>query len=953
MAVHAVKNGVVLTLDDAAGHLGASNAFDVTFGPLDHFQWSEIVSPQYENGPIAVALTAQDAHGYTVEDYDGTVDLSALVRTGSSSSLVVSEIDVGALDRIEFTNVSGLNMDVGGWKIFVYDTSYPTTPQLALTIPVGTTCEAGGVFVVDELGTGPGAYPHFFTGTNLNWTPMSVTGVLLVDCAGNVRDFVAASALNPAGVTDPIALVPDHWQGAQVAAISGTGFSYQRVGNMDNDVAADWVVNLAPSVGALNPGLTQPFTGTHVAIAPTSATLAGGVWTGQVTVLQTASDVYLRMNDGAGHVHNSNAFDVLPPTLLIEIPTDANETAGLLAGAVRIPGALSSDLVVHLASSNPSRLGVPETVTIPAGQTSAAIEITVLDNTLLDGLESIAVTATAADYVAGTAALTVHDDEAATLTVHLPASATEGDGVLHLAGVVTTDAAPTRDIVVELISSDTSELTVPSTIILQAGQTSAVFDLTVEDDTLIDGPQTVIVTARVENWADGSATMDVLDDDRTLSLTLPADVWEGEGTRTGEGVVQIGGTLPTDLVVSLSSNMPGELQVPATVTIPAGQTSAAFDLTVVDDGDLDGAQWTTVTAASTGFADGTASSIVHDNEVAYFVWEPIDSPNTAGVAFGATVRARNVDGETILVYGETLGLAGAGLGGAVPVTPSDCTFVSGVWTGDVTVGAVDNGIVLTIDDGAGHVGNSNAFDIHSGPLAGFQWSTIATPQYQNIPFTVTLTAVDANGYTVTDFNGMTDLSGWVGGSGSIAPPSGTPVASGNVSLLGTDLQLGVNADGSLIVQNKSLGARFLGNEFLVPGTPQASFSLAVGGELIAARSGPTSTAYRIDPATGAVLGTLTLGVTGELGALGGDGVYDVVGAHRLTLVAGEIVADVDFGNLQAADLTVVKTHAGDFAQGRVRSSRPSVGFDTRRRACRTGASGGVSFGRSAGVCSRR
>ena len=47
--------------------------------------------------------------------------------------------------------------------------------------------------------------------------------------------------------------------------------------------------------------------------------------------------------------------------------------------------------------------------------------------------------------------------------------------------------------------------------------------------------------------------------------------------------------------------------------------------------------------------------------------------------------------------------------------------------------------------------------------------------------------------------------------------------------MGTDLKLGINADGSLIVQDKTLGASFLGDEFLVPGTPQASFSLGVNG----------------------------------------------------------------------------------------------------------------------------
>ncbi len=80
-----------------------------------------------------------------------------------------------------------------------------------------------------------------------------------------------------------------------------------------------------------------------------------------------------------------------------------------------------------------------------------------------------------------------------------------------------------------------------------------------------------------------------------------------------------------------------------------------------------------------------------------------------------------------------------------------------------------------------------------------------------------------------NFNGTATLSGWVGGGSSVVPPSGTPIASGNIKLLGTNLELGVNADGSLICQDLSLGANFLGDEFLLPGTPLASFSLAANG----------------------------------------------------------------------------------------------------------------------------
>ena len=143
--------------------------------------------------------------------------------------------------------------------------------------------------------------------------------------------------------------------------------------------------------------------------------------------------------------------------------------------------------------------------------------------------------------------------------------------------------------------------------------------------------------------------------------------------------------------------------------------------------------------------------------------------------------------------------------------------------------------------GAGATDTSNTFVVQPGAEASLQWSTIPSPQTQNAPFTATLTAEDVNGYTATNFNGTASVSGWANGA-SVAPPPGTSIGSGNVQLLGSDLKLGINADGSMICQNLSLGANFLGNEYLLPGVPLASFSLAVNGSVFhnAAASGNSS-----------------------------------------------------------------------------------------------------------------
>jgi hypothetical protein len=101
-----------------------------------------------------------------------------------------------------------------------------------------------------------------------------------------------------------------------------------------------------------------------------------------------------------------------------------------------------------------------------------------------------------------------------------------------------------------------------------------------------------------------------------LQLVVPASATEGDGVLAGAGQVHLPFPVGTNVVIVLSSSDTSEATVPATVTIPAGQTNAAFDLTIIDDGVLDGTQTPTITASASGFANGYGTISVFDNETA-------------------------------------------------------------------------------------------------------------------------------------------------------------------------------------------------------------------------------------------------------------------------------------------------------------------------------------------------
>jgi hypothetical protein len=302
----------------------------------------------------------------------------------------------------------------------------------------------------------------------------------------------------------------------------------------------------------------------------------------------------------------------------VTLPPNAREGDGVLSGVgtVTVTPAPTSDLAVTLASLDTSEVTVPATVTVLAGQTNAAFSVTVVDDAQLDGTQPATVTASAPSYAPGCATMAINDNETATLTVSVPASTTEGQGVLTNAGTVTLSRAPDASIVISLGSSDTSEVIVSPTVTLAAGTLSTNFTLVVGDDSRIDGTRPVTVTAHVANWTDGSGVVNVIDNENVnLTALLPAQATEGDGLLANSGLVCLSGTLPTNLTVSLSSSDTSEAIVPSSVVIPAGLTNAAFDLTIVEDSLADGIQSATITASANGFVSGGAAISVLDNDV--------------------------------------------------------------------------------------------------------------------------------------------------------------------------------------------------------------------------------------------------------------------------------------------------------------------------------------------------
>jgi hypothetical protein len=206
---------------------------------------------------------------------------------------------------------------------------------------------------------------------------------------------------------------------------------------------------------------------------------------------------------------------VVDPSLSVKIrPDSIVETTGGKLGygtVILNTGPAAADTVVTLSSSDTTEATVPASVTIPKGYSFVQFAITPVPDTTLDGTKAtVTITASADNYVSGTANVQVVDPSV--MVKIFPANISEAAGARPGFGVVYLNTGPaTADTVITLSSSNTAEATVPAQVTILKGQLFATFLVTAVPDTVADAAQSVTITASAAGFVDGSASVNVVD----------------------------------------------------------------------------------------------------------------------------------------------------------------------------------------------------------------------------------------------------------------------------------------------------------------------------------------------------------------------------------------------------------------------------------------------------------
>ena len=262
-----------------------------------------------------------------------------------------------------------------------------------------------------------------------------------------------------------------------------------------------------------------------------------------------------------------------------------------------------------------------------------------------------------------------------------PRLVVEGAGAASV-GTVTTDAVLTRDLVVTLVSDNEDAATVPGTVTILAGETSATFDVTAVDDDGVDDRQEAVITASASRHT--SATDDVrVDDDDTLTLTLSTDSTNESG-EVITGTVTRASNTDEDLVVTLESSDTDEATVPATVTILAGESSADFSITPVEDAESDGDQDVTITVSEANHASDSDDITIEDDDQLTLVIDTTEFSESAGDGAATGTISRGGAGSTDLV----VELDNSD-NGAISI-PTEVTILAGETSATFSIDAIDD-----------------------------------------------------------------------------------------------------------------------------------------------------------------------------------------------------------------------------------------------------------------------
>jgi uncharacterized repeat protein (TIGR01451 family) len=371
------------------------------------------------------------------------------------------------------------------------------------------------------------------------------------------------------------------------------------------------------------------------------------------------------------------------------------------------------------------------------------------------------------------------------LTVPLSLTTTSSvtEGSAPVPALVSIPVSFPQPITVTLTSTIPARLSVPASVLIAANQSNAPFNLTVIDDGLLNGTELASVIASVTNFISATNVIAVQDNEpAVLTLTLPATASENVGTLAGQGHVTSSAPPSKPVSVTLVSSDTNVVQVPGSVIIQSNQTTATFDIVIVNNQRLDGSHTATVSTTVANWTNDSKMITVTDDET-----------NTLRISSPAIVNEGTTASVSVFLTGSlntnlSISLSSGNSNALVVQTTS--VVSAGQTSAVFTVSAPDNSLfdgtrTVTITATApGFISNTTNVSVTDNDLHHFNFGAIPSPQQGGVGFNVAITARDVNDVLMASYVATVSLAA-SDGSNNPVPLVPTPAGFVNGQWSGT------------------------------------------------------------------------------------------------------------------------------------------------------------------------
>ncbi|NUM77843.1 hypothetical protein HUU40_26065, partial [candidate division KSB1 bacterium] len=799
------QNNVVINASGSAKP-AQSNSFNVTHAALERFEVISAaggnIGSQVAGTNFAIKIVARDAFANVVTSFNNSVTLSNTTASitpvtsgnftnGELASLTVNITKTSSADAISVSggtpmrNGSSNNFAVNAGALADFSIANISTPQTAgVPFPlVVTAVDANSNTVTSFAGTvnitvsgggtiTPNASGNFVSGVWNGSVTISNTGTNRVITVSN------GSFSEPSNSFTVNAGVLDHFEITTITSpqTAGQNFSVTvRAKDVNNnDVSYTGTVTLTDNTGTLTAS-SLVFTN-QAAQTITNARITKA----QAGVVITAS--------GSGKAVQSNAF-IVNPDLLHHF--SITNTSGNSIGS-QIAGTPFNVRITAQDQFNNTMTGFVQTVTItdlsspPINITSGAFSagvlasqsITILkartDNQLTVSGGVPPVNGTSNLFNVNPAALhhfTIDPitDQAtsAPFTITLRAMDANENPVTSFAGTVS-------------ISDLTGTITPTSSGAFVAGARSESVTITqARTANRIEVSGGVPArTGASNNFNVTATTIDRFEistiGNQTAGTAFPVTIIARDASNNI--VTGFNGTVTV-------SDITGSITPVTSNPFSAGQLVQNFTITKSAVNDV-------LTVTGLGKSSSSNAFNVSHAALTKFAIAPL-SDQVAGQSFPLILTAQDAFDNTVTSFTGTVSIA-VNTGTITPTTSS--AFSAGTRTQVVTIPQAGNSKQITVNDGAGHLGTSNQFNVNASGLDRFVFSEIGT-QAAGAPFSFTITARDGSGNNVS-FNGTLTLSEATGTLSPVSVPmNGTTVTVPNAVLLKAQNNLTLNVSG--------------------------------------------------------------------------------------------------------------------------------------------------------------